>query len=46
MPDNIDDKLFAKKVEVVCDGICDALVLAFFERMRDEEKQSQPWRDR
>ncbi|KAK4541449.1 hypothetical protein LTR36_008050 [Oleoguttula mirabilis] len=39
----IDDRLFAKKVEVVCDGICDALVLAFFEKQREPEKQSQPW---
>ena len=46
MPDNVDDKLFAKKVEVICDGICDALVLAFFEKLRDTDKQSQPWRDR
>lgn len=46
MPENLDDKLFAKKVEVVCDGICDALVLAFFEKMREEEKRSGPWRER
>ena len=46
LPDNIDDKLFAKKVEVICDGMCDALVLCFFEKARDEDKQSQPWRDR
>lgn len=39
----MDDRLFAKKVEVVCDGICDALVLAFFEKQREPEKQSQPW---
>lgn len=46
LPDDVDDKLFAKKVEVICDGICDALVLSFFERLRDEDKQSQPWKDR
>ena len=46
MPDSLDDRLFAKKVEVICDGICDALVLAFFENKRDEDKQSQPWKDR
>ncbi|KAK5122219.1 hypothetical protein LTR85_004129 [Meristemomyces frigidus] len=40
---NMDDRLFAKQVEVVCDGICDALVLAFFEKQRGPEKQSQPW---
>jgi glutathione S-transferase len=26
--DSSDDKLFAKQVEVLCDGICDALVLS------------------
>lgn len=40
----IDERLFAKKVEVVCDGICDALVLAFFEKQR--EHQSEPWKAR
>ena len=43
---DIDGRLFAKQVEVITDGICDALVLAFFEKQRDPEKQSQPWRDR
>ena len=46
MPEGLDDRLFAKKVEVICDGICDALVLAFFEKMRDHDKQSQAWKDR
>lgn len=46
LPDNLDDKLFAKKVEVICDGMADALVLCFFEKQRDEDKQSQPWKDR
>lgn len=45
-PDDIDARLFAKKIQVVADGICDALVIAFFEKMRDPEKQSQPWIDR
>ncbi|KAF4552933.1 Hypothetical protein D9617_8g049460 [Elsinoe fawcettii] len=46
MPTDIDDKLFAKQVEVVADGVCDALVIAFFEGQRDADKQSQPWKDR
>ena len=46
LPDDVDDRLFAKKVEVICDGICDALVIAFFEKMRDEDKQSEPWKAR
>lgn len=44
--DDIDGRLFAKQVEVIADGICDALVLAFFEKMREEDKQSQPWMNR
>lgn len=46
LPEDVDDRLFAKKVEVICDGICDALVLAFFEKLRDEDKQSEPWKAR
>lgn len=42
----IDERLFAKQVQVVTDGICDALVLAFFEKMRESDKQSKPWTDR
>ncbi|KAK4696085.1 glutathione S-transferase, partial [Lecanoromycetidae sp. Uapishka_2] len=41
--DKIDDALFAKQVEVVADGICDALVLSFFEAQRGEEKRSEEW---
>jgi glutathione S-transferase len=44
MPEGLEEKLFAKKVEVVCDGICDALVLVFFEGRR--EVQSEEWRER
>ncbi|KAJ9624948.1 hypothetical protein H2203_004899 [Taxawa tesnikishii (nom. ined.)] len=46
LPTDVDDRLFAKQVEVVTDGICDALVLAFFEKQRKPEMQSGPWRDR
>ncbi|KAF2485802.1 glutathione S-transferase [Neohortaea acidophila] len=46
MPDDVDGKLFAKQVEVITDGICDALVLAFFENKREEGKQSGPWKER
>lgn len=44
LPKDIDDMLFAKQVEVVTDGMCDALVLAFFEKQRDQ--QSEPWKAR
>lgn len=44
LPKDVDQRLEAKRVEVVCDGVCDALVLALFESKR--EHQSQPWTDR
>ena len=34
LPQNIDDRLAARKIEVLCDGVCDAVVLTLFERMR------------
>ena len=44
LPKNdIDSVLFAKQVEVVADGICDALVLLFFEKQREEGKRSEEW---
>ena len=42
-PASIDAALFAKQVEVVADGICDALVLSFFEAQREHDKRSEPW---
>ena len=46
VPVDIDQRLFARKVEVLGDGICDALVLLFWERHRLPEHRSQPWIDR
>ncbi len=43
LPDDIDGKLAARQVEVLCDGICDAFVLLFWERHRPPEQQSQQW---
>lgn len=43
LPDDLDAKLAAKQIEVLCDGICDAFVLHFMERHRAPEQQSQPW---
>jgi len=34
LPPNVDHALTARKLEVLCDGVCDAVVLTFFERMR------------
>ena len=36
LPADVDGMLAARKLEVLCDGVCDALVLTFFERMRGE----------
>lgn len=36
LPDDIDGKLAARKLEVLCDGVCDAIVLSLFEKMRAE----------
>ncbi|CAD6577372.1 MAG: hypothetical protein ASARMPRED_008256 [Alectoria sarmentosa] len=41
--DDVDGALFAKQVEVVADGICDALVLLFFEKQREDGKRSEEW---
>jgi len=35
--------LLAKRLEVLCDGVCDAFVLTFFERHRADINQSQAW---
>ena len=36
LPADVDGILAARKLEVLCDGVCDALVLTFFERLRGE----------
>ena len=46
LPPDIDGILAARKLEVLADGVCDAFVLAFFERQRAPERQSAPWLDR
>jgi len=46
LPEDIDQKLAARQVEVVADGICDALVLLFWERHRPAEQQSSEWQAR
>jgi glutathione S-transferase len=37
------ERLAARKVEVIADGICDACVLLFWERHRAPEHQSAEW---
>ena len=34
LPDDIDGKPTALKLEMLCDGVCDAVVLSLFEKMR------------
>ena len=46
LPADPDQRLAARRFEVVADGVCDAFVLYFFETMREASKQSQPWMDR
>ena len=41
-----DGVIAARRLEVLCDGICDAVVLSFFEKMRSAEGRSQHWLDR
>jgi glutathione S-transferase len=43
-PQSKEDELFAKQVEVVADGMCDACVLLFFEKQR--ENPSEEWMQR
>jgi glutathione S-transferase len=43
---NIDEKLLARQVKVLCDGMCETVVLLFFEEHRSEEARSKEWRER
>jgi glutathione S-transferase len=46
LPAGTDAMLMAKRLEVLCDGVCDALVLLFFEQKRDAASQSAAWTSR
>jgi glutathione S-transferase len=41
---DVGERLFAKKVEVVADGMRDAFVFLFFEKQRAEGAQSLEWK--
>jgi glutathione S-transferase len=43
VPKDIEGCLAAKRLEVLCDGVCDALVLMFFEQKRGPDAQSAEW---
>jgi len=45
-PRDPEERLAARHLEVLADGICDAVVLAFFENLRPEAHRSTAWRDR
>jgi glutathione S-transferase len=46
LPSDVDGILAARRLEVLCDGVCDAVVLTFFERMRPAGQQSPEWQAR
>ncbi len=46
LPADDDGILAAKRLDVLANGICDAVVLVFFERLRPEAHRSLPWMDR
>jgi glutathione S-transferase len=43
LPESDDEILAAKQLQVLGDGVCDALVLLFFEKRRPVESQSAAW---
>ena len=46
LPVDDDGILAAKRLEVLADGVCDAVVLLFFERRRPAACQSAAWIER
>jgi glutathione S-transferase len=46
LPGDADGIIAAKRLDVLCNGVCDALVLLFFERMRDQGSRSAEWMSR
>ena len=45
-PSDPMERLAARRLEVLCDGVCDAIVLWLMESLRQEAQRSQPWRAR
>ncbi len=43
LPRDDDGILAHKRLEVIADGVCDAVILILFERMRPADGQSEPW---
>lgn len=46
LPENNDDKITHRLIEVVADGVCDAVVMTFLESQRPEGSRSQYWLNR
>jgi glutathione S-transferase len=43
MPADVPGRIAARRLEVLCDGVCDAFVLTFFEQKREPAAQSPEW---
>jgi glutathione S-transferase len=43
LPSDVDGIIAARRLEVLCDGVCDAFVLTFFEKMRPQDQISREW---
>ena len=46
MPKEKDGVLLTKRFEILADGVCDACVLAFWERARPDGARSEEWMSR
>ena len=45
-PTDAKTKFKAQQIQVIADGICEAVILLFFENMRPDPQQSKPWSER
>ena len=45
-PTDAKTKFKAQQIQVIADGICEAVILLFFENMRPDPQQSKPWTER
>ena len=45
-PTDAKTKFKAQQIQVIADGICEAVILLFFENMRPDPQQSKPWAER
>jgi len=45
-PTDPNAKFKAQQIQVIADGICEALILLFLKKMRPDTQQSKPWTER